>query len=173
MVDTSDSRLIGASVWEQELFDALLAHEHGEEEVLTAYEALAKETSSETVRYLISLIVEDERRHHRILVELANTVRAEATLEKRGTQVPYLDVRRGDTALLEATRRFLAVERKDRAELKHLSRKLRAGSDGSLSVFVVDLLRSDTDRHIKVLRFIENVVRRSPLRVPHDRKSSA
>lgn len=163
MVALADERLVGASVTEQETFEALVAHERDEEEVIAGYESLAAETPSEAVRYLIKLIVEDERRHHRVLEQLANTVRFQATLDDRGAHLPYLDVHRGrDRALLEETRRFLAIERRDRAQLKHLAKSIR-GSGGELEAFVVDLLRSDTERHVAILRFIEHLVRRSPL----------
>jgi rubrerythrin len=163
MVSTPDNQLVGASVSEQELFDALLAHEADEQEVIAAYEAWASDAPSATVRYLVGLILDDERRHHRVLRELANTVRATSTLEETGPRLPYLDVRRGrDKVLLEQTRRFLAVERKDRAGLERLARQARRlGSE--LDAFVVGLLRADTERHIAILRFIEHLVRHSPL----------
>lgn len=163
MTDVARQQLVGASVSEQELFDSLLAHEADEQEVIASYETLSSETDSETVRYLIGLIVDDERRHHRILQELANTVRSAATFEEAGPRLPFLDVRRRrDRDLLEQTRRFLAVERKDRAELKRLARSTR-NVGGELEAFVVDLLRADTERHIVILRFIEHLVRHSPL----------
>lgn len=163
MVVLADERLIGASVIEQETFEALVAHERDEEEVIASYESLAAETSSEAVRYLVGLIVEDERRHHQVLEQLTNTIRFQATLDDSGIHLPYLDVHRArDRALLGQTRRFLAVERKDRAQLKHLAKSLRV-SGGELEAFVVDLLRSDTERHVAILRFIEHLVRRSPL----------
>src|SRR5579884_3030738 len=81
MAVTGDNRLVGASVFEQEAFDALLAHERDEEGVIAAYETFAKDVPSEVVRYLIELIVEDERRHHRVLDGLANSIRAQATFD--------------------------------------------------------------------------------------------
>jgi rubrerythrin len=163
MIGISPEKLAGASVSEQELFDSLLTHEREEKEVIAAYEDLAEAASSETVRYLVSLILEDERRHHRVLAELMNTVRAQATFEEQGTRLPYLDVQRNrDRALLEETRRFLNLERRDRAELKRLERKMRAVG-GEFDAFVVKLLRTDTERHISILRFIEQLVKRGPL----------
>ncbi len=160
MVGISANRLAGASVTEQELFDSLLAHERDEREVISAYEVLASEASSETVRYLVGLILEDERRHHRILDELANTIRAQATFEERGARLPYLDVQRDrDRSLLEQTRRFLAIERKDRAELKRLERRTR-DVGGEFDAFIVKLMGADTERHIAILRFIEHLIRR-------------
>lgn len=159
-----DNHLAGASVWQQELFDSFLAHERDEEEVIAAYEVFAEEASSNTVRYLLRLILDDEKRHHQVLSELTNKVRAEVTLEERGARIPYLDLHRSDQALLEATDRFLAIERKDRAELKRLARKIRADAGADFDAFVVDLLRSDTERHIRILRFVKHNIRHSPLR---------
>ena len=75
--------------------------------------------------------------------------------------IPYLDVHGRDDSLIKETERFLALERKDRAELKHLARKVRSVG-GALDAFVVDLLRSDT-AHIRIPRFIKNAVRISPI----------
>jgi rubrerythrin len=155
MTACSGDRLIGASPWEQELYDSLVAHEREERGVTAAYEELASTTASDTARYLVDLILEDERRHHWLLQELSNRVRAMATLEERGPRVPTLDVKRGDVDLLKATRRFLAIERKDRAALRRLARKARR-LGGELDALVVGLLQSDTDRHIRILRFIED-----------------
>ncbi len=159
----TEERQRGASEWEQELYSALRAHEREEEDVIAAYSELAKTSPSATVRYLVSIIVEDERRHHRMLDELANTIRSDATLEEGGPRVPYFDVRFADKSLLEATRRFIALERRDREELHRLSRRLDAmGSE--VDAFVLELLVSDTDRHLRILRFLERITRRSPLR---------
>jgi hypothetical protein len=158
----SDDHLVGATVRQQELFDVLVAHERNEEEVISAYEGFAEKATSDAVRYLVRLILDDEKRHHRVLSELANTIRADATFEERGARVPYLDVHRRDDSLLEETERFLALERKDRVELKHLARKERTVG-GALDAFVVDLLQSDTERHIRILHFIKNAVRTSPV----------
>lgn len=161
MKTQTEERLLGASVAEQELFDAIVAHERSEEATIADYENLAATTDSMAVAYVMGLIVEDERRHHRILMELANTVRAEATMEERGRVIPTVDVKSSDAALLESTRRFLAVERRDHAELKRLARRVRANSESPLAVMMVDLLLSDTRRHIKLLHHLRRMVRRS------------
>ena len=161
---TESNRLAGASVSEQEAFDALIAHERDEEDVIAAYEVFAKESESGVVRFLVQLIVDDERRHHEVLQQLANTIRAQATFEDTEPRLPYFDVhRQRDHGVLDATKRFLAVERKDRAHLKELAKTVES-SGGEVDAFVVDLIRMDTERHIAILKFIEHLVRRSPIR---------
>jgi rubrerythrin len=162
MVESTQERLIGASELDERLFDAFQGHEREEQEVLEAYAAFAEQTGSQTVRYLINIIVEDERRHHRILAELANTIRAEATFEERGRRVPDLDIHRRDQAILDSTRQFLEIERRDRDEFKGLAKQMdRLGAP--LNSFLVRMVLDDTDRHIRILRFIERLVRQSPL----------
>lgn len=156
----SESRPLGASMWEQEMFEMLTTHERDENAVIHAYEELADETTSDTVRYLVGLIIEDERRHHKVLGDLAANIVHAGKRSKDG--VPYLDVHRGDSGILEETRRFLAIERRDRAEMRKLGHKVRESGD-VLDTFLIDLLRADTEKHIRILRFIEHVVRHSPL----------
>ena len=163
MTNVADGHLAGATMRQQDFFDALQAHVRDEKDTIEAYEVFAREASSDAVRYLIRMILDDERRHHRVLAEVANTIRADSTFEKRGDQVPYLDVHSRDEGLLNETERFLKLERKDRAELKKLTRKARAVG-GSLDNFMMDLLQSDTDRHIRILRFIKHAIRTSPVR---------
>lgn len=153
-----EDRLPGASVREKETFGALRTHERDEQELIDSYSATAAASTSLTVRYLIEMIVEDERRHHRLMGELANTVRAYATLEEVRPRLPFIDIH-PDRSLLMETRRFLAHERRDRRALKKLSRNVRYVGDESDSL-VVDLMRLDTERHIKMLRFIARLVRR-------------
>lgn len=156
-------RLKGASVWQQDLYEALMTHMSSEGGIVEAYASFAEETSSETVRYLVRLILDDERRHHRILLDLANAVRAEATLEMREGRVPFMDVHSHDEALHEATERFLAVEREDLVQMRRLIRQAAGAGGTELEEFVLGLLREDTERHIKILKFIDRLVRHSPL----------
>jgi hypothetical protein len=162
VIAISDGKLVGATIPQQEFYNALLAHEREESEVISAYEALAKDASSDAVRYLISMVLDDERRHHRVLSELMNAVRADAIFDRQGTRVPLLDVRRRDVSLLEETDRFLKIERRDRSELKRLARRARQVG-GQLDAFMIGLLQSDTERHIRILRFIRQSIRTSPV----------
>ena len=59
------SRLIGASVWEQEIYDHLSEHVAVEGSILDEYQRLAEDGSaSSAFRYLARLVLDDERRHH-------------------------------------------------------------------------------------------------------------
>lgn len=154
-----DDKLLGASTWEQHLYDMITTHERDEEEVIEAYRGFAERTESDAVRYLIGLIIDDEERHRRVLGQLADTVRAEATFEHRGPAVPRIDVHAPDPELAEATDRFIEIERHDRDELRRLEAELTRVSGSPLAELTVALVRSDTERHITILKFIAHLAR--------------
>src|SRR5664280_2064692 len=73
------TKLVGASVWEEELYEFLTSHEQSEREVLDEYQEAATSSGSSAFRYLSALIVEDEIRHHRVFVELASALKTDAS----------------------------------------------------------------------------------------------
>jgi hypothetical protein len=140
-------------------FDLGILHmlrDHGAREgaALEAYKrALEESSASEGVRYLVRLILEDEQRHHQVFAEMANALQSfveELSVEPR---VPGLAPRR-DPALLEVTRRLLALEKEDAKELRQLRKSLRGAPKSMLHPLLVDLMRHDTAKHIAILEHI-------------------
>lgn len=156
--------LVGASVWEQDLYDQLTAHVATEESVLGTYRQLASDAASPDIAYLAGLIVDDEVRHHRIFEQLASSIRAEAELRQAADGVPHIPLTRPDpTALLEATERLLAMEHEDRKALKELRRSLRPVASTTLWALLVETMELDTRKHIAMLRYIRSIVKGLPL----------
>ncbi len=141
----------GLSVWERRVFDHLVEHVDREKDALDGYGALATSTTSEATRYLARLILDEEARHHQMLLGLARTIAA----FPRPGPVPVLDHSR-DAALAEAAHKLLAFEREDRAELSKLAKELKPVAGTSLWGLLVDMLIQDTDKHIHILRFVEH-----------------
>jgi rubrerythrin len=152
---------IHGSDWSHKIVDLLEAHGEGEGALLTKYEELAAESSAPAIRYLSHLILDDERRHHRLLVEMANAVAwgwSELSPEPAVPEPPVTPTH--DQELATATRALLEAERADHTELKRLRKELRAVADTTLWGLLIDLMLLDTDKHIRVLRFLtEHVVR--------------
>src|SRR3546814_3934263 len=121
--------LVGASVIEQELYDHLTSHVADEVETLRAYQALAESTESQAFRFLAELILKDERRHHQMLEDLAETVKVSAELSMEPSPIPYLDLHKDREAVLAATQALLAVEKADEKELKRLVAQLKDRSE--------------------------------------------
>jgi bacterioferritin (cytochrome b1) len=156
------TRILGASVWEQEVFDHLSEHSATEASIIDEYRELASDVSSPAFAYLMNVILEDEARHHRVLGELAQSVRAFAELNSEPGAIPFLDMPRDDhERVLEATERFLDVEREDKRELEELSKILKPVRDTTLWYLLVKLMEEDTDKHIRILKFIRDRVRQT------------
>jgi rubrerythrin len=160
--DTAEEglRQMGASVRERELVEMLVQHGEKEGELLARYERYASQATSPAVRYLVNLILEDERRHHRLLEELANTIAWGWSDNSPGPATPEMYPRLEDSqALRRETRALLNFEEADRKELRRLRRELRAYEDTTLWALIVDILILDTNKHKEILRFIAKCLR--------------
>jgi len=134
---------------------AIAAHlrEHGPREgaLLGAYQELIDQCEDEGVRYLAGMILEDERRHHRLIDEMLHQIESFIWEVERDPQVPYLTPR-VDPELRAATDELLALEREDAKELKQLRREMRSQPDSSLLPLLVELMIHDTAKHIAILK---------------------
>jgi rubrerythrin len=129
---------------------------HGAREgaALEAYRRVLDESSAnEGVRYLIRLILDDEHRHHQVFAEMANALQSFIEELSVEPQVPGLAPER-DPALLDVTRRLLALEKEDAKELRQLRKSLRGAPKSMLHPLLVDLMRHDTAKHIAILEHI-------------------
>lgn len=151
-------RETGASVTVRRIVELLAAHGAEEGRLLAEYEAVFASASDPAVRYLIDLVMEDERRHHRTLVGLA-TAMAWSTLRGGDTTVPTLGWHL-DAELATAIRRLRDYEEKDRRELQSLKKKLRPFEDTTLWALMVHLILLDTEKHATILEFLERYARR-------------
>lgn len=150
-------RATGASVTVRALVELLAKHGSEEGRILNEYERLAATTSDPAARYLIDLVLQDERRHHRMLVEVA-TAMAWDTLGSTETSVPPLGWHL-DEDLLDASRRMRRYEEQDRRELQALRKKLRPFEETTVWALIVDLMLLDTQKHAKILKFLERHAR--------------
>jgi hypothetical protein len=140
--------------WEREIFDPVTQHIVQERELLAEYVNSATETESRALAYLIDLLVEDERRHHRLFKQLALSLKSSAELQPDSPAVPRMDFDKENRAeVLEVTERLLEREEGDLLELKRLRKELSDVKDTTLWGLLVELMERDTDKHIAILRF--------------------
>ncbi len=151
-------RITGASVWEQELYDYVCDHVATEGAMLDQYQRLAADqTSSPAFRYLAGLILADERRHHQIFNDLAESIKQMAEIRLEEEPIPSLHGLRSDRVRIDAvTDRLLDAERADAKELKQLAKNLGELRDTTLWGLLVELMQDDTAKHIKILSFIRD-----------------
>lgn len=154
--------IIGASAWEQKLYDHLVNHVENERDLLVAYQQAAAESHSEAFRYLAALIIEEELRHHRMFSELADSLRTDVEVRPEHPAVPRLDRWGADPEyLVELTEKLLEREHQDAAELRGLSKDLRDLKDTTLWQLLVRLMEADTQKHIEILSFVRKHARQA------------
>ena len=153
--------LIGASPWEDDLYRHLSTHIAVEIDLLSAYKEAAEESKSAAFSYLANLIIEDERRHHRVFEELANALRSDVEMRAVEPAVPDM-AGFGDLPqkVVELTESLLAREEEDAAELRMLSRQLRDVRDTTLWQLLVKIMELDTEKHAEILRFVRKHAKR-------------
>jgi hypothetical protein len=154
--------LAGASVWESKLYEHLTSHELNERTLLAEYQDAAEESESAAFRYLSGLIVEDEVRHHRLLRDLADALRADAELRSDDPEVPRLDRWGPDAAKVAAlSESLLERERADAADLRRLASHLEVLREDTMWHLLVALMQMDTAKHIAILEFVRDRARTS------------
>ena len=151
-------RIIGASQWEQDMYDHLREHGKVEAEILGEYRRLAEDAeSSPAFRYLAGMILEDEIRHHRMFEDLAEAVRQLGELRAEDEPIPAVSGLRSDRdRIVDLTERLMEIESEDAKELKQLAKQLEDFRETTMWGLLVDLMRDDTEKHIKILRFIRD-----------------
>jgi rubrerythrin len=148
------TKLVGGSVWEQELYEHLTSHVESERGLLAGYQQAAVESGSGAFRYLASLIVEDEVRHHRLFEELAEALRTEAEFRPGDPVVPRLDGwGTNPKRIVELTEQLIAQEERDASELRRLAKTLHEVKDTTLWRLLVQLMEIDTAKHLAILEF--------------------
>lgn len=149
----------GMSVWEQQIWAMFAAHVGREAEFIASYEQVAADAQSGCVRYLIDLILEDEKRHHHQFAELANAVASWYEALPIEPRVPNAWPKEDQPGFAETTKRFIAAEREDARELKHLEKALRSVRDTTVWSLMVELMELDTEKHLRILEFLRGQAR--------------
>lgn len=149
-----EDHLVGASVWEQEMYSYLTDHVRRESAMLQEYLAAAETTKSKAMAYLINMLANDERRHHQFINDLASSLKTDAEFRKEEPAIPRLDLEQADGGqLLALTKRLLDNEKEDLKEMKRLRKELRSVEDTTLWTVLVDTILHDTEKHISILEF--------------------
>ena len=145
---------VGLSVWERELFEHLVRHLHDENELIGEYDALAADAGGE-VAYVLGLIVEDEQRHHRVVEEWCNALRADAEYRDIEPSVPRLGSATMTPELRAVVDRLVAAEQADKKDIHRLRKLVKDQRDLTLWGVLLDVMELDTDKHLTLLRFLQ------------------
>jgi rubrerythrin len=137
-----------------ELIAQMARHVASEKAVLERYRNLARATRRDDVRYLLTMIAEEEERHHARMVQITNAIRRDFRNEVFEPAVPDFSVLPLPYDLAEETRAMLEIERRDEIEMRELARELSRIENGDAWVMLVETLIADTKKHEAILGFI-------------------
>ena len=155
-------QLVGASVWEQTLYDHLTNHEHDERELLVEYQQAAADSQSAAFRYLASLIVEDETRHHRLFRDMAESLRMDAEMQPGEPPVPRLGGWGPDPhRVAELSERLVTHEEIDLEVLRRIRKELDDLKDTTMWALLVKIMELDTLKHAEILNFVRRQAKKS------------
>lgn len=153
---TSVHKPSGLSAWESEIHDHLTSHLAAEAPLLASYDELASRSGSEYVSYLVGLILEDEARHHDLVLRFANSIALAANPSPDGPVLPERGRVRNADELLALTDRLIDLEKDDARSLRKLRREVRGTEDVALWDVVTELMARDTDKHLAILGFVRD-----------------
>ncbi len=146
--------MTGASTGIRELVEVLEQHGAEEGQMLAVYEDLAQNADDEGTRYIISLILADERRHHQLLVEMANAMAWGTPSVSPDRATPPLRSS-PDPDLAAMTRKLRRAEEADYRKLRRLRRRVHKYGETTMWSLLVELMMLDTKKHATMLRFLE------------------
>ena len=137
--------------WWARVVHEFRSHVREESGFLSSYEALVASADDEAVRFLLELIIGDERRHHDLFMSMADASVGEAPFPEPPRLPP-------DTArlLLEPTERFLDAEREESKKLAELRKGLKPAGSDTLWPLMVELMEIDTSKHVRILEFLRD-----------------
>ena len=161
MIDAAhDGDFVPQTSWDRTALRHIEAHLQRETGVVSGYEAMVGTTTG-AIAYLLNQVISDEYRHHHVLTELAKAVgSATGRPGYDASEVPVPEPIEEETRqqLLAETRRFIDVENEDDKDLKQLVADLRPAKSQTIWPLLVELMQLDTEKHIKVLRRIEQLL---------------
>ena len=144
--------------WWASVVHAFQAHVRDEGEFLERYQQAVDGVDDPALRFLLQMILDDERRHHALFEQMADAARGDTPTAGDLPGAPHPDTSVAAT-LLAPTERLLDAEREDRDRLRHLARDLEALRDDTLWHLLVGLMEIDTQKHIAILEYLRKRLR--------------
>ena len=148
--------ILPPSPWDERALAHIAQHITTEADASAAYDAFA-EVEDPQIKYLAALIATDEHRHHQMLSDIARPLeaRVNATPDSSPPTRSVTLAPERVAALVEETRKLLAIEEGDVGELKKLRRELHEAPEDTMWPTLIDVMELDTEKHIRILKAIE------------------
>ena len=138
----------------ERLIRALEAHASAEAHDLALCAELAERSSDPVLKMLMSLLAEDEQRHHTLLLSMVRRLQEEVEFVASPTALP---VDTGETApdstLPSTLRALIRDEQEGARHLRHLARQEPHVYHGLYPVLLEAIAR-DSEKHAAILRYL-------------------
>jgi hypothetical protein len=142
------------SSWEASLLRHFREHTEAEGAILETYAELAERSPNEFVRYLLTMLLNDETRHHRMFQELANSVIGAGNFTRIEPDIPLITHIADPVDLRDRTAELLRLEEEDQRELHRLHKELKLVRKTTLWDLLISLAERDTEKHRLILEFV-------------------
>ena len=138
----------------QGLMNEFQSHASHEEQWLSSYKEIAKESSDPLIRFLLGLIVADEERHHELTSRMITKLKDELawTRSQAAARRPGEGGEKRQR-LLRSVESFLGAERKGIKEYERL-KKTSKGLYRDVFALLYTTMIQDSHKHIGILEFL-------------------
>ncbi len=140
----------------ERLIRALEAHASAEAHDLADCQSLAQHSKDPVTRLLIDMIVDDERRHHTLLLSMVRRLQEEVEFVPSPGALPVAtntDTTSSDPKLATAVRALIRDEHEGARHLRHIARQEPQVYDG-LYALLLETIARDSEKHATILQFI-------------------
>lgn len=133
---------------------ALEAHAIAEAHDLATCEELAEHSSDPILKLLMSLVAEDERRHHALLQSMVRRLQEEVEFVSSPTALPVESAGRAADSKVAATLRALIRDEHEGARhLRHIARQEPLLYDG-IYALLLEVIARDSEKHATIFRYL-------------------
>jgi rubrerythrin len=138
----------------QRLMNEFQSHANHEEQWLTNYQAIAKESSDPLIRFLLGLIVADEERHHELTGRMIAKLKDElAWTRAEGLARGVYEKGEKRAQLRSSVEHFLEAEREGIKEYQRLKKESQ-GLYRDVFALLYTTMIHDSHKHIGILEFL-------------------
>jgi rubrerythrin len=138
----------------QRLMIEVQSHAAREEQALSSYREIARETSDAKIRFLLGLMIADEERHHELMARMISKLKDElAWTRSTGVRRGAGESGEGAKRLLVSIESFLAGERKAMEDYTRLKKESR-GLYRDMFALLYTTMIHDSHKHVDILTFL-------------------
>jgi rubrerythrin len=136
------------------------AHERSEGKYTQRYKEIAEKTKSPLVKFLLTLIISDEERHHAVTRAMAANLEESLRWTKVEGALPGIEeLGEAESELVQITEEFIRVEKEGIDAYKELM-KATKGYHAGLFTLLLKSMVHDSEKHIDILEFLRANVKR-------------